>query len=309
MGIFKDVAKLLHSNDCVIVPNFGAFVLKSQPAYIKENEFFPPSKYVSFNAMLKDNDGLLAKHISGEKNISYKKSLKLISEEIISFKESLSKDLIIDTESLGIFELKEKETLVFNPDFSINFDNKVFGLKSFVREPLPSKISEESKKNNQFSSSVLLKYAAIAIAVFGFSYFGYFNYNDYLNNEKLKNIAIAQEKILENVQSATFNLGELPPININVTAPIVKDNSVYYSVIAGAFRSKGNAEKHLNTLIGEGYQASYTSINNISPRPKSCSAPCSPRIVRLSILDVTWKLIRVGKFALIVPVITSTDGR
>ncbi len=261
MGIFKDVAKLLHSNDCVIVPNFGAFVLKSKSAYIKKNEFFPPSKYVSFNAMLKDNDGLLAKHISGEKNISYKKSLKLISEEVISFKESLSKDLIIDTESLGIFELKEKETLVFNPDFSINFDNKVFGLKSFVREPLLIKISEESKKNNQFSSSVLLKYAAIAIAIFGFSYFGYFNYNDYLNNEKLKNIAIAQEKILENVQSATFNLGELPPININVTAPIVKDNSVYYSVIAGAFRSKGNAEKHLNTLIGKGYQASYTSIN------------------------------------------------
>ena len=261
MGIFKDVAKLLHSNDCVIVPNFGAFVLKSKSAYIEKNEFFPPSKYVSFNSMLKDNDGLLAKHISSEKNISYKKSLKLISEEVISFKESLSKDLIIDTESLGIFELKEKETLVFNPDFSINFDNKVFGLKSFVREPLLSKISQESKKNNQFSSNVLLKYAAIAIAIIGFSYFGYFNYNDYLNNEKLKNIAIAQEKILENVQSATFNLGELPPININVTAPIVKDNSVFYSVIAGAFRSKGNAEKHLNTLIGKGYQASYTSIN------------------------------------------------
>ena len=81
--------------------------------------------------------------------------------------------------------------------------------------------------------------------------FGYFNYNNYLNNEKLKNIAIAQEKILENVQTATFNLGDLPPINVNVKAPIVKDNSTYYSVIAGAFRSRRNAEKHLNTLIIE----------------------------------------------------------
>ena len=43
--------------------------------------------------------------------------------------------------------------------------------------------------------------------------------------------------------------------------------------------------------------------------PSSCSAPCSPRMVRLSILEVTWKLIRVGKLALIVPVMTSTDGR
>ena len=261
MSIFKDVAELLHSNDCVIVPNFGAFVLKTKSAYIQKNEFFPPSKYVSFNAMLKDNDGLLAKHISIEKKISYKKSLILISEEVISFKESLNKDLIIDTECLGIFELKEKETLIFNPNFSINFDNKMFGLKPFVREPILSKISKESKKNTQFSSNSLLKYAAISISIFGLSYLGYFNYNDYLNNEKFKNIAIAQEKILENVQAATFNLGELPPININVTAPIVMDNSIYYSVIAGAFRSKGNAEKHLNTLIGKGYQASYTSIN------------------------------------------------
>ena len=47
----------------------------------------------------------------------------------------------------------------------------------------------------------------------------------------------------------------------------------------------------------------------MSPWPSSCSAPISPRIVRLSIFEVTWNEIRVGKFALIVPVITSTDGR
>ena len=32
-------------------------------------------------------------------------------------------------------------------------------------------------------------------------------------------------------------------------------------------------------------------------------------MVRLSILDVTWKEMRVGKLALMVPVMTSTDGR
>ena len=47
----------------------------------------------------------------------------------------------------------------------------------------------------------------------------------------------------------------------------------------------------------------------MSPLPSSCSAPCSPRIVRLSILLVTWKLMRVGKLALMTPVMTSTEGR
>src|SRR5438067_1460885 len=47
----------------------------------------------------------------------------------------------------------------------------------------------------------------------------------------------------------------------------------------------------------------------MSPWPSSCSPPCSPRMVRLSILEVTWKEMRVGKFALMVPVMTSTEGR
>ena len=261
MSIFKDISHLLYYNDCVILPNFGAFVLKSKSAYIEDNEFFPPSKYVSFNSMLKDNDGLLAKFISEERKISYKKSLKLISDEVKLLNEKLSEDLIFDTEYLGIFELKEKNTLTFNPDFSINFDSSVFGLNSFVRKPIINISSKRAADKSQFDTNNLLRYAAIFISILGLSYFGYFNYNNYLNNEKLKNIAIAQEKILENVQTATFNLGDLPPINVNVKAPIVKDNSTYYSVIAGAFRSRRNAEKHLNTLIINGYQASYTSIN------------------------------------------------
>ena len=261
MSIFKDISYLLYYNDCVILPNFGAFVLKSKSAYIEDNEFFPPSKYVSFNSMLKDNDGLLAKFISEERRISYKKSLKLISDEVKLLNEKLSEDLIFDTEYLGIFELKEKNTLIFNPDFSINFDSSVFGLNSFVRKPIINISSKRAADKSQFDTNNLLRYAAIFISILGLSYFGYFNYNNYLNNEKLKNIAIAQEKILENVQTATFNLGDLPPINVNVKAPIVKDNSTYYSVIAGAFRSRRNAEKHLNTLIIDGYQASYTTVN------------------------------------------------
>ena len=261
MSIFKDISHLLYYNDCVILPNFGAFVLKSKSAYIEENEFFPPSKYVSFNSMLKDNDGLLAKFISEERKISYKKSLKLISDEVKVLNEKLSEDLIFDTEYLGIFELKEKNTLIFNPDFSINFDSSVFGLNSFVRKPIINISSKKASDKVQFDTNNLLRYAAIFISILGLSYFGYFNYNNYLNNEKLKNIAIAQEKILENVQTATFNLGDLPPINVNVKAPIVEDNSTYYSVIAGAFRSRRNAEKHLNTLIIDGYQASYTTVN------------------------------------------------
>ena len=49
--------------------------------------------------------------------------------------------------------------------------------------------------------------------------------------------------------------------------------------------------------------------NSMSPLPSSCSAPLPSRIVRESIFDDTRNEIRDGMFALIRPVITSTDGR
>ncbi len=61
--------------------------------------------------------------------------------------------------------------------------------------------------------------------------------------------------------SATFNIGELPTINLKVTAPVENINKTYFSVIAGSFRSKVNAEKHLNYLINKGFKASYTAEN------------------------------------------------
>ena len=136
MTLFKDIIELLHKNDCVIVPGFGAFVLKSKVASIKGNEFVPPAKHVSFNSMLKENDGLLVKYISEIRKISYKKALIVLDDEVNSLNKKLSKDLLVEIPSLGIFELKNENTLYFNPDLSVNYDSSSFGLKSFLKEPI-----------------------------------------------------------------------------------------------------------------------------------------------------------------------------
>ena len=47
----------------------------------------------------------------------------------------------------------------------------------------------------------------------------------------------------------------------------------------------------------------------MSPRPISVSAPLASRIVRESTCEATWKAMREGRFALITPVITLTEGR
>ena len=261
MTIYKDIVELLHNNDCVILPGFGAFVLKKKSASIIQNKFIPPSKNVSFNSMLKENDGLLVKYISGTRKTSYKKALNLVEKEVEAFNKKLTRDLLVEIESIGIFELKDENSLNFNPDLSINFDSSSFGLQSFLKDPLLKNIKTESKKEISFVSNYLLRNAAVFISVMGLSYLGYFNYTNYIDTEKLNNIAVAQNQILKKVQAATFDLGELPAISLNVSAPVINQSSIYFSVIAGSFRSKNNAQKQLNSLISLGYKASYTTIN------------------------------------------------
>ena len=261
MTIFKEIYDLLYNNDCVIVPEFGAFVLKNHSAYIKDDKFYPPRKIISFNAMLDENDGLLVKYLSTSRNISYKKALNIINDETQSLKNKLSVDKKIKIDPLGYIELSSESNLVFYPNELINFDSNSFGLTSFSKQPLLKSVKKDIPPKTESTTAQVLRYAAIFIALIGFSYFGYFNYSNYLDNERIKNIAVAQDQILQNVQAATFNIGDLPSINLKVTAPIENINKTYFSVIAGSFRSKVNAEKHLNHLINKGFKASYTAIN------------------------------------------------
>ena len=66
MQLSQYISNLLYRYDCVVVPEFGAFLAHKIPAKIQENKnsFYPPSKRLSFNAQLQINDGVLANHIS-----------------------------------------------------------------------------------------------------------------------------------------------------------------------------------------------------------------------------------------------------
>ena len=94
MSISKYIIELLHKHDCVIIPGFGAFLTKYIPASHDNNVFSPPKKSVTFNGMLKENDGLLANEISAKENISYNASLKQIKKEVKALLSSLKSDKV-----------------------------------------------------------------------------------------------------------------------------------------------------------------------------------------------------------------------
>ena len=73
MKISTYIFELLQSQDCVIVPNFGAFVARNISAKISSDgsKIFPPNKELSFNKNVVKNDGLLLNAIALSSNPSF----------------------------------------------------------------------------------------------------------------------------------------------------------------------------------------------------------------------------------------------
>ena len=280
MLIKQYIKELLYIHECVTIPSFGAFLTQSTRAFVnyEVGNFEPPKKIIGFNILLKNNDGVLAKHLAKKEKISYEKALKKIEKEVIIWKQRLNTQNLFFP-GIGEMKLTYDKKIEFFPSRQINFDSNSYGLKPFQRNPIKKIIPVSDNKNlfhmdNQTkddlmftpeekkSQNPLLRYAAIAIltlALLGTSYY----YGDkYMTQEKIEATKIAQKKIKDNVLNATFDLGTISKIELNFDAennyiqPVAEYN--FYSIIAGSFRSMSNAEKKLSTLIEEGYNAEYS---------------------------------------------------
>ena len=261
MSISKHINELLYNHNCVIVPGFGAFLTKNIAASRNNDVFSPPKKTIAFNGMLKENDGLLANKISATDGISYKAALKKIKKDIKTLASSLNVGEV-EIDNIGILRLNDEKKIQFQPNQNVNFDSRSYGLESFTRPPRKTSSPEEKVKKLSIPDYAV-RYAAIIILLIGIGSISYNSFDEFRYEQKAESLANAQKKILENVQAATFDLGEYAKISIPIKQNIipVKSSSIYYSVIAGSFRSMENANKKLKSLINLGYQASFTSVN------------------------------------------------
>ena len=99
LTIQEHIFDLLKHHDCVIITGLGGFILNHRTAYINQitHKIYPPSKTISFNKNLCNNDGLLANYLSQVEDLNYdeacvevlkfsrKAKLKLEKGEVIIF--------------------------------------------------------------------------------------------------------------------------------------------------------------------------------------------------------------------------------
>jgi len=190
------ISDLLYSYDCVIVPEFGGFVTNYASAQIQKNQhkFNPPSKNISFNKNLKNNDGLLINHIAERRSIEYEEASDLIRAFVNQSIEGLRQGDKINIEKVGTLYLDADQNVRFKAVEKNDYLLDSFGLTSFRAMPIKRQTVEEKieqKVKDKIPSKVKAKRpfywsaAAVVLVLFGTTFFLNSQYN-WVNTTKLE---------------------------------------------------------------------------------------------------------------------------
>ena len=150
--------ELLNDNECVIIPEFGAFISKRHSATIDyvNHSFLPPYKEIVFNNKLTNNDEILVDFISKKENISKEDSLTKIQNFVNQTAAILDVNNEYVMEGLGKMR-KFGNDYVFEVSHSENLLGDSFGLTEFNYKPvfrtetyqiIKEKIVVEQKEKN-----------------------------------------------------------------------------------------------------------------------------------------------------------------
>lgn len=271
------ISQLLYTNDCVILIGFGGFVCSNTSSKLNRQTglLSPPNRSILFNNQLIDNDGLLINQIAKTEEISQERAKDLVLKFVEKNTTNLKKYRSLRFNKIGLFTLKNDNTIVFTQDLANNYNLDSFGMQSAVFTSVKrdnSEIIEGQlkiiKQKNNFSSKRLLKVAAILIPLIGISlvsltqqkninsiYTQMADLNPF-NTEVEENTSIAIAEINKKVNTPILNI----EIDNTDMKPVLVEQKHY--IIAGAFSVEKNATKMMNKLNRWNYNS--TIINNKS---------------------------------------------
>lgn len=151
MKIEQYISELLYKYDCVIVPGLGGFVANYKSATIQpiQNTFSPPSKSISFNKNLSNNDGLLANFIAQQESFSFDVASKKIEDYVVKINRNLKLKKNISLVGVGTLFLDSENRLQFEPANSANYLLESYGLPVYQKQPI-KRITIEDKITKEF---------------------------------------------------------------------------------------------------------------------------------------------------------------
>lgn len=269
MQLEQYISDLLYRYECVILPEFGAFLTQYQSAQVHAttHAFYPPKKKLSFNSQLVDNDGLLANYIAQAEMIPHEDANAKIASFVRKLWDGLHQGVTQELKNVGSFALSADNHVQFEPSYHLNYLTSSFGLTSFTTPAVAREVYKEQVVALEAKAPIAitperrnrnwLKYAAIALIGLSIAGAGGFKYVKDVEAHNLASQEEAKELLDTKIQEATFIIDNpLPAITLDLIKP--QGN---YHVIAGAFRMEENAAKRVNQLKAKGYKARQIGAN------------------------------------------------
>ena len=279
MKISTYIFELLQSQDCVIVPNFGAFVTRNISAKISSDgsRIFPPNKEISFNKNVVKNDGLLLNAISSNENISYEGAEQKITNWVTRINKKLEKQRYIEIKNIGSISL-ENSKYIFAPNQNSIFLKSSYGFNSIDSSHI---IRRQKNINNAY-----LKYAAVFIIFLSLTGLFTKSYFDNVNEFNKASYAEANLEIEKKIQKATFNINTSLPV---VKLPIRKQYGSFH-IIAGSFRLEENSLKMISQLKEKGFiEARKVGVNKFGLLQVAYNSYDTVEEARLALSDIRTK--------------------
>lgn len=267
MQIEKHISDLLYRYQCVTVPGFGAFLTETVSAHVtgSAGSFFPPKKVVSFNANVKNNDGLLANHVALQEKMSYELAVIKIGDVVNEWTYLLQNRNRIVLKNIGEISVNSEMNWVFEPANTVNYLTDSFGLSSFVSPEITREVLKQEVAALEEKAPIIftperkrdysyLKYAAAFAVMLGVGAYAYLDFQNKLVASKTlavrKNV---QEKVQQQIQQATF-LISVPEQTVVLNMTTTTEEETPYHLVASAYRSEANAQKAIAELKVAGFE-------------------------------------------------------
>ncbi len=128
------IRELLFEQDCVVIPDFGGFVTNFDCAKVDKSEEYikPAQKWLAFNGLLKNDDGLLCNYIAKNEGINRDEANLKIKSFVETAKKRIRFDQRFDISGVGTFTENEEGKIQFNPSENSNFLGESFGLEKIL---------------------------------------------------------------------------------------------------------------------------------------------------------------------------------
>ena len=267
------ISYLLHEHDCVILPAFGGFVANYHSAKIDPiiNLMHPPKKHIVFNKSLQNNDGLLVNEVASCRGISFKKAQKEVVTFINDLKDKLHLHKKAAIEGVGTLIQSNDNTLVFVQDLTTNHLIASYGMGTIqspaikrvsMQERIEAKIKIIDQNRLPSNKKSWIKVAAVLLPLVMLSLVGI------TKQEQIQTAVANLDPFYNSTTKIVNEIIETPAFDYTLHTPIYQieagiqqsfeaktatkkliiEQTPKHFIIAGAFRTKQNANKLVRKL-------------------------------------------------------------